>query len=70
MTMTPEAIKACCKAFALVVVTVGGFGSVACVPYALTTNLYLIATSGIYFIAGAVMITGGLLSYVLLNKAE
>ena len=66
--MTPEATKSFCRAFALVVVAVGGFGSVLCLPYAFTTNLYLIATSGIYFVAGAVMITGGLISYVYLLK--
>ena len=66
--MTPEATKSFCRAFALVCVAVGGFGSVLCLPYALTTNLYLIATSGIYFVAGAVMITGGLVSYVDLLK--
>jgi len=66
--MTPEATKSFCRAFALVCVSVGGFGSVLCLPYALTTDLYLIATSGIYFVAGAVMIIGGLISYVYLLK--
>ena len=66
--MTPEAINRYCRAFALVVVTVGGFGSVLCLPFALTTDIVLIATSGIYFVAGAVMITGGLWSYVYLMK--
>ena len=68
--MTPEAIKRCCKAFSLVVITVGGFGSVLCLPFALTTSLSLITTSGIYFIAGAIMITGGLFSYVYLVKND
>lgn len=66
--MTPEAIKHVCKALALCCVAVGGFGSMACVPFALTNNLELIATAGIYFIAGGVMITGGLLSYVVVTK--
>ncbi len=67
--MTPEAIKSVCKALALCCVAVGGFGSIACVPFALTNNLDLITTAGIYFVAGGVMITGGLLSFVILDKA-
>ncbi len=66
--MTPEAVKSVCKALALCCVAVGGFGSMACVPFALTNNLELIATAGIYFIAGGVMITGGLLSYIVVTK--
>lgn len=68
--MTPEAIKHVCKALAIVAVTVGGCGSILCVPFALTANLQLIATAGIYFVAGGVMIVGGLISYVLLHNAE
>ena len=66
--MTPEAVKQACKALAMVSVLVGGFGSIMCVPYALTTDLYLIATAGIYFVAGGIMITGGLISFAVLNK--
>ena len=68
--MTPEAIKHVCKALAIVSVAVGGLGSIACVPFALTANLALIITAGVYFVAGAVMIVGGLLSYVSLAKTE
>ena len=68
--MTPEMIKRFCKALAVLTVVVGGFGSILCVPFAITNNLQLITTAGIYFIAGAVMIAGGLLSYVSLIKAE
>jgi hypothetical protein len=67
--MTPEAIKHVCKALAVCCVAVGGLGSMACVPFALTNNLSLITTAGIYFVAGGVMITGGLLSYIVLNKS-
>ena len=66
--MTPEAIRTFCRALAAVCVAVGGFGSVLCLPYALGSNLTFIAVSGIYFIAGAVMIAGGLLSYAVLIK--
>ncbi len=66
--MTPEAIKHLCKALAVCCVAVGGLGSMACVPFALTNNLHLIITAGIYFVAGGVMITGGLLSFIVLNK--
>lgn len=67
--MTPEGIKSVCKALAIVSVAVGGFGSLLCVPYALTANLDLITTAGIYFVAGGIMIVGGLLSFVIVNKA-
>ncbi|MDP2653469.1 MAG: hypothetical protein Q8Q08_05490 [Candidatus Omnitrophota bacterium] len=68
--MTPDAIKQFCRTLAVVCVAVGGVGSVLCLPFALTTDLSLITTAGIYFIAGAVMITGGLLGYVALLKTE
>ena len=68
--MTPEMIKRLCKALAVLSVVVGGFGSILCVPFAMTNDLRLIATAGIYFIAGAIMIAGGLLSYVNLIKVE
>jgi len=64
--MTPEAIKAVCKATALVVFAIGAYGSALCLPYAIGWNLTLIAVSGIYFCAGAVMIVGGLFTYAYL----
>lgn len=66
--MTPEAIKKFCKALAAVTVAVGAYGSVLCLPFALTNNLYWIATSGIYLIAGAVLIVGGQVAYAILAK--
>jgi hypothetical protein len=63
MIMNKEAIQTLCRALAIVTVAVGGYGSLLCVPYALCNNLYVIATAGIYFVAGAVMIVGGLLTY-------
>lgn len=68
--MTPQAIRNVCKALAIVAFSVGGYGSLLCVPYALTNDLYLIATSGIYFVAGGIMIVGGLNAFVLLHNAE
>ena len=68
--MTKDAMKYLCKAFAVVSFVVGGVGSILCVPFAITNDLRLIATAGIYFIAGGVMIVGGLLSYVSLIKTE
>ena len=68
--MTEEALKRVVRAFAIVCVAVGGFGSMLCVPYALTSHLVLIATAGIYFVAGGVMITGGLVTIALLNHPE
>ncbi len=66
--MTKEAMIVFCKALAAVTVAVGGFGSVLCFPFALSTDLTLIATAGIYLTAGAVLIVGGLVSYAILAK--
>lgn len=66
--MTKEAIQALCRAFAIVCVAVGGYGSLLCVPYALCNNLFVISAAGIYFVAGAVMIVGGLLTYTVSIK--
>ena len=66
--MTPEAVRSLSKALAVVVVVVGGLGSIACLPFAFCTNLGMISAAGIYFIAGAVMITGGLVSFALLTR--
>ena len=60
--MTEEAFKKLVRALAIVSVVVGGFGSILCLPYALTTNLNLIITAGIYFVAGGIMIVGGLIT--------
>lgn len=68
--MTPETIRKVCKALAILTVAVGGYGSMLCVPYALCNNLYVILTAGVYFVAGAVMIAGGLMSYTSLLKTE
>lgn len=68
--MTPEAIKRLCKAVAVLAVVVGGFGSILCLPYALGTDLRWISAVGIYFVAGSILITGGLLSFTVLLKAE
>ncbi len=66
--MTPEAIKKFAKALASVTVAVGGIGSIACLPFAFTTQLELIAVAGIYFCAGAVLIVGGQIAHALLTE--
>lgn len=61
--MTPEAIKTMCKAVAVMVLATGTFGSFLVVPYAIGFDFQLVSIAGVYFIAGAVMITGGLFTY-------
>jgi hypothetical protein len=68
--MTKEALIRFWKAAAVVCVAVGVMGSFMCLPYALTTNLNFIWISGIYFIAGGILIVGGMGSYVYLLKNE
>jgi len=68
--MTPDAARKFWKALALVTVCVGGFGSALCVPYALTTSLSLITMAGVYLIACALLIAGGLVAYSILIDQE
>ncbi len=68
--MTEEALKKIVRAFAIVAVVVGGFGSVLCVPYAITSSVVLINMAGIYFIAGGIMITGGLITLSLMFQPQ
>ncbi len=60
--MTEEAFKKLVRAMGILSVVVGGFGSILCIPFAVTSDLSLITTAGIYFVAGGVMITGGLIT--------
>ena len=68
--MTPEAIKRLCKGLAVVTVGVGGGGSMLVLPYACSWNFTWIAVAGVYLVAGAVLISGGLLSYAVLIRDE
>ena len=68
--MTKESVKNVVKALGLVSVAVGGYGSLLCVPFAMTSDLNLITTAGIYFVAGGTMITGGLITVSLLLQPE
>ena len=68
--MTPEGIKTCCKALAMLMFIVGGFGSIACVPYAMSYNLNVVAVIGTYFCAGAIMMAGGLGTFVYLTTQK
>lgn len=60
--MTKEAMRNFVRGMAVVCVLVGGTGSVLCVPYALAYNLNLVLAAGVYFVAGGVMIVGGLVA--------
>ena len=68
--MTPEAMNKLCRAVAVLSVVVGGAGSVMCLPFACSTDWNIAGATGIYFVAGAVMITGGLCAYALLARDQ
>lgn len=68
--MTEKAFKTLIRAMAILCVVVGGFGSVLCVPYAISTNLVFITVAGIYFVAGGIMIVGGLNALTLIKYCE
>ena len=57
------------KVIALLCVVTGVSGSISCLPFALCSDLKWIAAAGIYLIAGAVMITGGLIAYAIQARA-
>lgn len=67
--MTGVELKKVVKAIGSICVVIGGFGSILCVPYAVTSNWLMVATAGIYFVAGAVMITGGLITVSLVSDS-
>ena len=60
--MTPKTSKEIVRAFALLCVCAGGFGMVVVVPYLVLNNWIIVAAAGLSFIAGAVLVAGGLLS--------
>ena len=64
--MTPEFKITLCKAFALFSITAGGFGMLLCVPYIAGTNAIIIAAASLPFLAGAVLVAGGLISLSML----
>ncbi len=64
--MTPEAVKTMSQALAVVLFVIGGLGSIVCLPYAMSPYLSVVSATGIYFCAGAVMMTGGLLAFAYL----
>lgn len=66
--MTEEAIKKLVRATAIVSVIIGGLGSAACLPYAFSPRLSFVTTTGIYFIAGGIMIVGGLITLALSDQ--
>ncbi|MCK5493531.1 MAG: hypothetical protein KAJ14_10515 [Candidatus Omnitrophica bacterium] len=68
--MTKEVVTKLVRALAVISITVGGLGSLLCIPYALTTDLSLITTAGIYLIAGGIMIVGGLITMSLMLQLE
>lgn len=68
--MTPEGITKLCKALSVVLFTIGAFGCFACLPYALGPSIGWVTATGVYFIAGGVIMSGGLVSYILLNQQK
>lgn len=68
--MTNEALKTMVRAMAIVCVTVGGVGSILCLPFAVTNDWTLVRIAGTYFVAGGIMITGGLISLSILIQPQ
>ena len=64
--MTPEAVIKLCKALSAIFVAIGGLGCVACFPFVFG-SLSITATVALFFIAGGVLMSGGLISFVIIN---
>lgn len=68
--MTPEGLNKFCRAIALALFSVGVMGSFSCLPFAFSSSMVWINTAGIYFIAGGIIMSGGLISYILLANQK
>jgi len=68
--MTPEGLNKFCRALAAVMFTVGVMGCFACLPYALSSSMLWVHTAGVYFVAGGIIMSGGLISYILLTQQK
>jgi hypothetical protein len=68
--MNPEAIKSICKSAALVAVSAGTYGMLLCTPYIMGNDVVVIAAASLPFIAGAILVAGGMVSFTLLIKKE
>ena len=66
--MNPEFVKTINKALALVAIACGGFGMMLCVPFLLSSNLVIITSTAIVFLAGAVLYGAGATSMAILVK--
>ncbi|MEI8011542.1 MAG: hypothetical protein WCI27_03530 [Candidatus Omnitrophota bacterium] len=67
--MTPEAITKFGKALAALFVAVGGLGCIACLPLVFG-SLPVAAATALFLIAGGVLMSGGLISFSLLNAQK
>ncbi len=68
--MTETVFRGLIRGAALVAFLAGGLGCVLCVPYAASTSMYWVAVAGVYFVAGGIMIAGGLITLSLLSQNE
>jgi hypothetical protein len=65
--MTPEAVKRFCKAVAGMSVIFGACGMFLCAPILLwDVSIPMIQAASLPFIAGAILIAGGLVSFTML----
>lgn len=59
-------VKRLCKVIAIIVGAAGFMGALAGAPFAASANWNVAGVTGIYFIAGAILITGGMITYAIL----
>ncbi len=65
--MKKKAIKALIRAFAVIGLIVGGIGCLSLIPFAISNNLVFVGMTGLYFVAGGVLIAGSLVSLSVLT---
>ena len=67
--MTPESVTKFGKALAALFMAVGGLGCIACLPLVFG-SLQVAAATALFFIAGGVLMSGGLISFAILNAQK
>ena len=68
--MTEQVFRGLIRGAAIVAFIICGLGCVLCVPFTASTNLHLLTATGVYFVAGGIMIVGGLITNSLALLAD
>ena len=68
--MLERVSKKITRAIALICVGIGAAGAIFCLPFAVSPRWLFVKMAGVYFIAAAIMITGGLITIAILAESK